>query len=754
MGGGVPSIGGPIANTRVYVLDGSLGLVPVGVAGELYVGGAQVARGYAGRAALTGERFVADPFAGGGSRMYRTGDRVRWLPDGRLEFLGRADGQVKVRGYRIEPGEVEAVLAAHPGVRSVVVTAWGEGSSARLAAYLVPTDPAEGIPAADELCAFAARRLPEYMIPAVFTELATLPLTPAGKVDRAALPAPEQNRREPEHDVAVPSGATEELLAGIWAELLEMDRVGAEENFFALGGHSLLATQMMSRVREVFGAEVPLAALFDHWTVRSLGGVIDETARGLVAPPVSPVSRDQVLPLSFAQQRLWFLDQLQPGSVEYVLTAPVHLGQDVDVAALTTALGALLARHEVLRTRLVAGPDGVAHQVIDPPGPLALPVTDLSGAAEPRRIAEQLVMSDIAAPFDLAAGPLVRACLIRLGEAGHVLALTMHHVVFDEWSAQVLRRDLLALYEAFRTGEPDPLPPLAVQYADFAAWQRSWLAGDVLERQLAYWRERLAGLPVLDLPLDRPRPPVRSNAGAVVPFTVPADVSDALRAVARESSATMFMVLLAGFSVVLGRYAGTDDVVVGSPVANRNRAETEDLIGFFVNTLVMRTDLSGDPTFAELLGRVRETALGAYAHQDLPFEQLVDALVTERDRSRTPLFQVLFDYFGHEGPDDDAAPQDADLGGVLAKFDLRLIVSDGGAGGLMGMVEFSTALFDRSTVERMAGYLCTVLAAMAADTARPLTRASMLTADERARLVGAGGGPVVAWPVVGGPGEL
>ncbi|MEU0032376.1 condensation domain-containing protein, partial [Streptomyces sp. NPDC006335] len=493
----VPSIGGPVANTRVYVVDGSLNLVPVGVAGELYVGGAQVARGYGGRAGLTAERFVADPFADDGARMYRTGDRVRWLADGRLEFLGRVDDQVKVRGFRIEPGEVEAVLGAHPGVRSAVVTAWGEGASARLAAYVVPADPAEGMPAVDELRVFAARHLPDYMIPAVFTELAGLPLTPAGKVNRTALPAPEQNRREPEHDVAVLSGATEELLAGIWTELLGVDRIGAEDNFFALGGHSLLATQMMSRVREVFGAEVPLAALFDHWTVRSLAAVIDETARGLVAPPVSPVPRDQALPLSFAQQRLWFLDQLQPGSVEYVLTSPVHFGQAVDVAALTTALGALLARHEVLRTRLVAGPDGVAHQVIDPPGPLALPLIDLSGAVEPGRIAEQLVMSDIAAPFDLAAGPLVRACLIRLGEAGHVLVLTMHHVVFDDWSAQVLRRDLLALYEAFRVGAPDPLPALAVQYADFAVWQRSWLSGEVLERQLGYWRERLAGLPVL-----------------------------------------------------------------------------------------------------------------------------------------------------------------------------------------------------------------------------------------------------------------
>ncbi|MPY45031.1 amino acid adenylation domain-containing protein, partial [Streptomyces phyllanthi] len=743
-------IGLPIAATTVHVLDGRLRPVPVGVAGELFIGGPGVARGYGGRPALSAERFIADPFAADGSRMYRTGDRVRWSAAGRMEFLGRADDQVKVRGVRIEPGEIEAALAAHPGVQVAVVTPFGESAQARLVAYVVPADPAEGIPTSGELRGHLRESLPEFMIPSVFTELAALPLTSSSKIDRAALPVPDAHRSDLDGTFVAPATPAEESLAGIWAELLGVDRVGAEDNFFELGGHSLLATQVISRIRDAFGTEIPLAALFDQPTVSELARVVERSVHGVTVAPITPAPRDQALPLSFAQQRLWFLDQLEPGSTEYNVPLRTRWREPLDTEALRRALGTVVARHEVLRTRLVAGPDGTARQVIDPPGPFVLPVADVSGAPDPETAARDLAAASAAAPFDLAAGPLIRAVLIRLGATDHVLGLSLHHVVFDEWSGTIFWRELTALYEAFRTGEPDPLPPLAVQYADFAAWQRSELTGEVLDGQLAYWRERLADAPVRELPTDRPRPPVRSNAGSAVGFTVPEPVADGLREIARENGATTFMVLLAGFSVVLGRYADTDDVVVGSPVANRNHAQVEDLIGFFVNTLVLRTDLSGDPTFAELVGRVRETALGAYAHQDLPFEQLVDALVTERDRSRTPLFQVLFDYFGDDGSHGEAE-HDGEQTGGSAKFDLRLIVGDGGAGGLMGMVEFSTALFDRSTVERMAGHLCTVLAAVAADAALPLSGVSMLTADERARLVGAGGGPVVAWPVVGGP---
>ncbi len=769
-----PPIGSPVAGTRVHVLDRHLGPVPAGIAGDLLIGGAQVARGYAGRPGLTAERFVADPLAGDGSRLYRTGDRARWRADGQLEFLGRADDQVKIRGFRVEPGEVEAVLAAHPALSAAVVTADGGGTAARLVAYLVPADPSAGIPPAAELRAHLGQQLPEFMIPAVFTELAALPLTPSGKLDRAALPGPDARPGLAGGYVA-PATPAQELLAGIWARVLGVDRPGASDSFFDLGGHSLLATQMISRIGAVFGAEVTLADLFDQPTIAGLATVIEGTAPGVAVPPVTPAGRGQRLPLSFGQQRLWFLHQLDPGSVEYSMPSPVRLAGDLNVAALGAALGAITARHEVLRTRLVAGPDGVAHQVIDPPTGFPLPVADVSGQPDPVAATRELIAADAVTPFDLAAGPLIRAALIRLGPTEHVLDLSVHHVVSDEWSAGILRRELSALYEAFRAGQRDPLPPLAVQYADFAVWQRKWLTGEVLDGQLSYWRDQLAGAPVLDLPADRPRPPVRSTAGAMVRLSVPAQTAAGLRAVARDNGTTMFMTLLAAFTALLGRYSGQDDIVTGTPVANRNRAETEDLIGFFVNTLVLRADLSGDPEFTGLLGRVRGMTLGAYAHQDLPFEQLVDALVTGRDRSRTPLFQVLFNYFtGHrqqEGQDQgsqvqgDASPGAADgrgggagvvLGdvqtGVLARFDLRLVLAEDG-GGLSGGLEYSTALFDAATIGRMAGHLGVLLAAVAADPGRPLSGLGVLTAGERDELARWNDTPVPV-PAAGGIHEL
>ncbi|WP_344597521.1 amino acid adenylation domain-containing protein, partial [Actinomadura vinacea] len=745
--GGTIPIGTPFAGTRVYVLDARLGPVPVGVTGDLYVGGAQVARGYGGRPALTAERFVADPFAGDGSRLYRTGDRVRWRADGRLEFHGRADGQLKVRGYRIEPGEVQAALLAHARIRAAVVTVDGAVADRRLVAYLVPQDAETGIPEIGELRAHLGGRLPDFMIPSIFTELAALPLTPNGKLDAAALPAPDGLR--PELDgFAAPSGTTEETLAEIWAQVLAVDRVGAMDDFFELGGHSLLATQAVSRIQEVFGADVALAVLFDRPTVRALAPVIDEAVPGASVSPVIPVDRDGGSPLSFAQQRLWFLDQMEPGSVEYNTRLPLPLGAGLDVAALGAALNALVARHEVLRTRLVAGPDGVAEQVIDPPSPLELPVVDAGSPA----VAKRLMARQSAAPFDLAAGPLLRALLIRPGTREWLLALSMHHVIFDEWSSHVLRRELTALYEAFRAGEPDPLPPLALQYADFAVWQRQWLTGKVLERQLDYWRDRLAGAPELELPIDRPRPPVRSSAGDWQPFTVPPETAEGLRRVARAGGASMFMTLLAAFSVVLGRSCGQDDVVVGTPVAGRNRAETEGLIGFFVNTLVMRTDLGGDPSFSELLHRVREVALGAYANQDLPFEQLVDALGTERERSRTPLFQVLFGYDAAGAGDPEPSDLEPD-GPPAAKFDLGLRLSDTGDA-MAGEIKYSIALFDTTTIERLLGHLLTFLGAVAADPGLPLSRLPMLTAAERSELLGEWNDTGAAVPDVGGIHEL
>ncbi|WP_240528921.1 non-ribosomal peptide synthetase, partial [Streptomyces humi] len=754
---GTPPIGGPIVNTRVHVLDASLRPVPVGVAGELFIGGPQVARGYGGRPALTAERFVADPFARDGSRLYRSGDRVRWLEDGRLEFLGRSDDQLKVRGHRIEPAEAEAALAAHPGVRTAVVSAFGEGTERRLVAHLVPADPAEGIPAVAELRAFAGERLPEYMVPSLFVELASLPLTPSGKTDRGALPEPEGIRAGQASAYVAPATETEELLAGVWARILGVDRVGAQDGFFTLGGHSLLAIQVVSRIRETFSVEIPLSALFDRPTVRGLAALIDGSGLS-AAPAVRPVGRDDALPLSFGQQRLWFLDQLEPGSPEYNMSARVHLTGALDLRALGAALDAVVARHEVLRTRLVADADGVAHQVVDPPAPVPLPVVDVSGSADPHGEADRTVGADGLTPFALAHGPLVRATLLRLAPDDHLLALALHHVVFDEWSDRILRRDLSALYEAFRAGEPDPLPPLPVQYADIAVWQRRWLTGDVLDRHLDYWTRQLDKAPVLELPTDRPRPPVRSTEGAVTRFTVDPRTAQALRTLSREHGTTMFMTLLAAFDVLLARYGDTDDVAVGTPVANRSLAEAEDLVGFFVNTLVLRTDLSGNPSFTELLGRVRQTALDAYGHQDLPFDRLVDALVPERDRSRTPLYDVMFSYVPGEPGDGAAQPQEPDPAPtgperIPVKADLVLTLADTD-GTLTGELQFSTALFDAATAERMTGHLTALLDAVAADADQHVGEVRLLPPAERDLLVHGWNDTAVDLPATGGLHEL
>ncbi|MFI5916524.1 amino acid adenylation domain-containing protein, partial [Dactylosporangium sp. NPDC051541] len=693
----VVPIGAPLPNVRLYVLDRSLREVPAGVHGELYVGGAALARGYRGRPELTAERFVADPFTPGG-RLYRTGDVVKRRPDGLISFLGRADDQVKVRGYRIEPAEIQAALLSHPAVNGAVIVA----DNGRLIAYLVAED---GIPSTTQLRGFLGERLPEFMIPAVFVELAAIPLTGNGKVDRSALPAPDQSRPELEDAFVAPQTPTQEVLAGIWGDVLGVDRVGVHDNFFELGGHSLLATQVISRIRAAFGVELPVAALFDAPSVAGVAEAVEAAAPGLVVPSIVAVDRGRKLPLSFAQQRLWFLAQLEPESAEYNTSTSVRLSGALDVAALAAALDALVGRHEVLRTRLVAGEDGVPHQVVDALTFFRLPVIDLSGRDDPLAAARAWLSDDLTVPFDLAAGPPFRATLLRLAPDDHVLVLSMHHIVSDEWSLTIMHRELDALYAAAREGVPAGLPPLPVQYADYATWQRQWLSGEVLETQLQYWLNRLADAPVLELPTDRPRPPVRSSAGAMIDFEIPADVVERLRALSRKSGASMFMTMFALYTMLLSRYSGQDDIVVGTPIANRNRAEVEGLIGYFVNTLVLRADLSGDPTFGELLARVRAETLQAFAHQDVPFERLVDELVHDRDRSRSPLFQVLFNYFaGQDGRAPSGEVQD-----LPAKFDLRLIVAEDGPG-LIGAVHYATRLFDEATIRRLIAHFLELLA--------------------------------------------
>ncbi len=739
--GGKPSIGRPFTNLRVYVLDSYGQPVPAGVAGELLVGGVGVVRGYLGRAGLTAERFVPDPFSGeAGARLYRTGDRARWRPDGTLEFLGRVDAQVKIRGFRIEPGEVEAALLEQAGVNEAVVLVREDvPGQKRLVAYVVPAEGAEL--RAAELRPLLAERLPAHMVPGAFVVLEKLPLSVNGKLDRRALPAPEQGTgTEP----VAPRTPTEEVLAGIWAEVLKTGRVGVEDSFFELGGHSLLATQVVSRARQAFGVEVPLRVLFEAPTVAALAGRI-EALRGAgasLAPPIVPTPRDgAALPLSFAQQRLWLVDRLEPGSAAYNMPSAMRLRGSLDVAALRRSLAELVRRHEALRT-VFEERDGAPVQVIHPPAPAALVELDLRGVPRARREAEaeRLAAAEARLPFDLARGPLLRSTLVRLDDEEHVVLFTLHHVVSDGWSMDVLVREVSALYAALSRGGEPRLAELPVQYADFAVWQRAWLSGEVLDELIGYWKETLRGAPpLLEIPTDHPRAPGQSPLAERRHFTLTPVLSQELRALSRRKGATLFMTVLAGWQALLWRYAGQDDVVVGTPIAGRTQRETEGLIGFFINLLALRTRLGGDPSWDELLGRVRETSLGAYEHQELPFERLVEELGVERSLAHAPLVQTTFALHRAGAEDDGLRLGDVGMapfggGKGVAKFDLDLVFQEAGEA-LAGSLVFRTALFDAATMERLAGHLESVLEAMAADPQRRLSELSLLRGAERAQVL-------------------
>ncbi|RPH56883.1 amino acid adenylation domain-containing protein, partial [bacterium] len=641
----VVPIGRPIANSRLYVVDRDLRPQPPGVPGELLLGGVGLARGYLGRPDLTAAAFVPDAFGPEpGGRLYRTGDLVRHLPDGDVEFLGRIDHQVKLRGFRIELGEIEAVLTRHPSFHECVVLAREDTpGTSFLAAYV--TGSPDAPPQPEELRAFLGARLPEYMVPPAFVVLDALPLNPNGKVDRKALPAPERAGGEAEGRVA-PGDLVEELLAGIWAEVLGIERVGVGSNFFELGGQSLLATQVVSRIRGVLGVNLPPRTLFEAPTVTELARAVREARCEEIppAPPVTPVPRESALPLSFAQQRLWLVDQLAPDSPAYSMPAAVRLHGELPAGVLERVFAEIVRRHETLRTTFASHEDGPVQAIAPEPRP-QLPLVDLSGLPDDEREARarRLAREEARRPFDLQRGPLLRLTLVRLGEQDHLLLLTMHHIVSDGWSVGVFIREMTALFAAFSRGLPSPLPELPVQYADFAVWQRTWLQGEALEGQLAFWKNQLAEAPrTLELPTDRPRPAVQTFRGATRLTVLPPQLSDRVRELCRREGATPFMVLLAAWAVLLGRHAGQERVPVGTPIAGRNRQEIEGLIGFFVNTLVLPVELSGSPGFTGLVGRVRQTALDALAHQDLPFERLVEELAPERDLSRSPLFQVLF----------------------------------------------------------------------------------------------------------------
>ncbi|HEX2081548.1 MAG TPA: condensation domain-containing protein, partial [Longimicrobium sp.] len=688
----------PVEGARVYVLDAWGEPAPVGVPGELYVGGAGVARGYLERPALTAERFLPDPFPGeGGARVYRTGDRVRWRGDGTLEYLGRLDEQVKVRGFRIELGEIEARLAEHPAVREAVVLVREDApGDRRLVAYVVG-DPAAG---ADVLRAHLSERLPEYMVPAAFVPLERFPLTPSGKVDRRALPAPEGDafaRRGYEE----PVDATEQALAEIWAEVLRVERVGRGDSFFELGGHSLLAVQVISRVRQVLQVDVALGELFTRPVLRDFAGRLETAARAEL-PPIQPADRQGRVPLSFAQQRLWFLEQLGSLGGTYHIPMRLRLRGGLDRDALVRALDGIVARHEALRTTF-AQVDGVPEQRIAPADVgFYLVEHDLGGEADADVELRRLVAEEEAAHFDLERGPLIRGRLIRLAPNDHVLLATMHHIVSDGWSMGVLTEELSKLYAAHAQGTEARLPVLPVQYADYAVWQRRWVESEVLQAQAEYWTRTLAGAPeLLELPTDRPRPAEQDHAGARLGVELDEELTAELKALSRRHGTTLFMTLLAGWATVLSRLSGQDDVVIGTPTAGRGRREIEGLIGFFVNTLALRVDLSGAPTAAELLGRVKERALEAQHHQDIPFEQVVELVDPARSLSHAPIFQATFAWqnapgSGLELPGLALAPlgPTGSAAQVTAKFDLSLALSERD-GRIVGGVEYATSLFER-----------------------------------------------------------
>ncbi|MFI0201176.1 MULTISPECIES: non-ribosomal peptide synthetase [Streptomyces] len=743
-------IGTALDDTRLYVLDERGRPVPQGAVGELCIGGTGVARGYLGRPGLTARQFTPDPYGAPGARMYRTGDLARRRPDGAVDYLGRSDQQVKIRGHRIEPGEIEAELTRCPqvGHAAVVVREDAPGEQ-RLVAYVVPAEGRAAEPA--ELHRVLAVRLPAYMLPSAIVPLDALPVTPNGKLDRRALPAPpEEGVRRAEF--AAPATPMEQLAASVWGEVLGTERIGRHDDFFALGGHSLRATRAVSRLGARLGTGVPLRLLFEHPTLERFAAALDalradaadttSTATAVTAIGARPAG--EPAPLSFAQQRLWFLDQLQPGRPDYNIPVAARLRGPLDADALAAALSTVVTRHEVLRSRITEGPRGPV-QTVEAPEVFAPVRTDLGDLPreEARSRALGLAHADAATPFDLGSAPLLRARVVRVADDEHLLVLVLHHTVGDGWSMPVLWRELSGAYAALRRGEQAVLPELSVQYGDFAHWQQSRLANGGADAGIAHWREALAGLPALELPTDRPRPQVRSGAGDSFVFEVPAELAERLGALARERGATLFMVLLAGFQALLARYTGQADIAVGSPIAGRDRTELEPLIGFFVNTLVLRTDLSGDPAFGELLGRVRRTALAAYEHQDVPFDRLVEELRPERDLSRNPLFDVLFQLHPEQLaalPLDGVEVEDLDTSNGTAKFDLSLAMTEH-AGGLTGTVQYATDLFDRATVERFGAHYLRLLAGAAEEPDAPLSRLDVLSPQEHAALLGEEPGP-------------
>ncbi|MEU7413574.1 amino acid adenylation domain-containing protein, partial [Streptomyces sp. NPDC042638] len=736
-------LGVPMANTAMYVLDGDLRHTAPGETGELYVAGPHLAQGYSRRPGITAERFTADPYGPAGSRMYRTGDLAAWNEHGEIVFQGRADQQIKLRGNRIEPGEIETVLTGHPSVnQAAVIVREDRPGDKRLVAYVVPA--VEGVVDTAELSRYAGRELVEYMVPSAIVPLGALPLTPNGKLDRRALPAPGAGTTA--NGRAARNGV-EEVLGGLFAHALGLPSIGIDDDFFAVGGHSLLATRLVSRVRGTFGVQLTLREFFKHPTVALLAEYVTSGGGESGRPELTAAGeRPRLLPLSAAQQRLWFLDQLEGPSATYNIPLSVRIRGALDVRALESAFTDVVGRHESLRT--VFGTEGGrTHQRVLPADTVRvrLPVT----AADEATVGE-LLSAEAARTFDLAGELPVRASLFSLGEREHVLLVVMHHIVSDGWSYQPLMRDLSTAYTTRARGERPAWEPLPAQYADYTLWQEKLLAG-CEQGQLDFWRGALAGLPEeVTLPAVRPRPAVASYRGATHTVHCPPEVHATLATLARESGASVFMVAQAAVSTLLSRSGGGHDIPLGSPIAGRTDQKLDDLVGFFVNTLVLRTDLSGAPSFRELLARVRETDLAAWAHQDLPFDRLVEVLNPERSASRHPLFQVMLTLTDAATPTlvADGLDTRAEFTWLrAAKFDLTFSFAehrgaDGTPGGLDITVEYATDLYDAGTIEAAAARLVRLLGAAAETPDLPVTELELLSRAERELLLERWAGPV------------
>ncbi|QHG18506.1 non-ribosomal peptide synthetase [Nostoc sp. ATCC 53789] len=757
------TIGRAIANTQVYILDNHQQPVPIGTPGELYIGGDGLARGYLNRPELTKERFITNPFqksrgageqgsrgekedqSSNSERLYKTGDLARFLPDGNIEFLGRIDHQVKIRGFRIELGEIEALLSQHPDVQQAVVISREDiPGDQRLVAYIVPNQIDVSV---TTLKRFLQEKLPNYMVPAVFVILDSLPLTPNGKVDRQNLPAGDRSRPDLEETFIAPRNSTEATLFSIWAELLGLEQIGIDDNFFNLGGHSLIAAQMLSRIREGFQVELFFHHIFANPTIAGLAGLIEQHSQlkqQLQRPAMQPISRSGYLPASFAQERVYFIQEVAPESAAYQAQVTLRFTGKLDVSALEQCLSEIVRRHEIFRTTFPAI-DGRLFQVIHPASPLKLTVVDLQTFPEFEQEAEsqRLFDAEVQKPFYLNQLPLVRWLLLKLSDQNHLLIHIEHHMVHDGWSFNnVFLNEFLELYQAFCLGNPSPLPELTFQFGDYAHWQREWVKSQEAEAQLAYWQQQLSGSPpLLELPSDRPRPAEQTYNGAQVRVELPISLCESLRVLSRQEGITLFMTTLAAFLVILHRYTRQDDLCVGTAVANRRMRETEQLIGMIVNNLVLRTDLSGNPTFRELLDRVRQVSLEAFANEDLPFDKVVEVLKPIRNLSYNPLFQVMFSF--HDSPRPDLTLPELNITTNVAlsnkstKFDLDvvLIPQHGRDKGISVIWEYNTDLFDAATIQQMAEQYQTLLVGIVDNPEQRVSELPLLTQTQQQLLV-------------------